>query len=415
MQKFVAAVIHMEQKIDRIELLVGESIDRILEISNQQSYEVFSDDTISFLSEISVTLLKDPSVKNFPDVISFAFYIRNSNLRLMKRDYYENSIRIGRGVVFHITPGNVPVNFAFSFFAGIITGNSNVIRVPSKPFKQVELIIQAINKVLKQSRFCSLFSNRLYFVRYDSESNLTSFLSQLCDIRVIWGGDETINHIRKSIIPPKSSEITFSDRYSISIIEAQEYIKSDDKYRIASDFYNDTYLFDQNACTSPQTIYWLGANNEVSEAQHLFWELLGKFLNEKKFELQPILSVDKLTTLYSQAIAFGDIVKVDQNSNNIYRVFNKTVHNDIDLFKCGSGYFNEVNISSLDQLNPILSRKYQTISYFGIAKDDLIEWISKARPLGVDRIVPIGRTMNFSLFWDGYDLVSELSRKIQID
>lgn len=405
----------MEQKIDRIELLVGESIDRILEISNQQSFEVFSDDTISFLSEISVTLLKDPSVKNFPDVISFAFYIRNSNLRLMKRDYYENSIRIGRGVVFHITPGNVPVNFAFSFFAGIITGNSNVIRVPSKPFKQVELIIQAINKVLKQSRFCSLFSNRLYFVRYDSESNLTSFLSQLCDIRVIWGGDETINHIRKSIIPPKSSEITFSDRYSISIIEAHKYIKSEDKYRIASDFYNDTYLFDQNACTSPQTIYWLGANNEVREAQHLFWELLGKVLNEKKFELQPILSVDKLTTLYSQAIAFGDIVKVDQNSNNIYRVFNKTVHNDIDLFKCGSGYFNEVNISSLDQLNPILSRKYQTISYFGIAKDDLIEWISKARPLGVDRIVPIGRTMNFSLFWDGYDLVSELSRKIQID
>ena len=34
------------------------------------------------------------------------------------------------------------------------------------------------------------------------------------------------------------------------------------------------------------------------------------------------------------------------------------------------------------------------------------------RPRGVDRIVPIGRTMDFSLMWDGYDLIRSMSRRI---
>ena len=31
---------------------------------------------------------------------------------------------------------------------------------------------------------------------------------------------------------------------------------------------------------------------------------------------------------------------------------------------------------------------------------------------GVDRIVPVGHTMDFALTWDGYDLIQTLSRKI---
>ena len=33
---------------------------------------------------------------------------------------------------------------------------------------------------------------------------------------------------------------------------------------------------------------------------------------------------------------------------------------------------------------------------------------------GVDRIVPIGRTMDFELIWDGYDLVERLTRTIVV-
>jgi hypothetical protein len=405
----------MEKVLEEIEFLIGDKLDRVEELLDQPAQGVFSEDTLSFLSDISEHLLKSPVIRNYPDVATFAFYCRKANLSGIKRAHHSDlDYRIGRGILFHVTPGNVPVNFAYSLLAGLVTGNINIVRVPSKNFEQVSLIINAIKTVLLNERYKSIFSNRLYMVRYNRDSSATGFFSGLCDVRIIWGGDKTINEIRKSPIPPKSTEVTFSDRYSISIISAENYLRSEKKSKLALDFYNDTFLFDQNACTSPQTIYWVGSIEESQKAQTVFWEMLQLVLEEKQFELQPILSVDKLTTFYAQAISYGDIKREQQNSNAIWRVKNSSVHNDIDLFKCSSGYFNEVVITSFDQLIPVISRKFQTISYFGFSKNEMQKWIYKIQPLGIDRIVPIGRTMDFSLTWDGYDLVSTLSRKIQI-
>ena len=94
---------------------------------------------------------------------------------------------------------------------------------------------------------------------------------------------------------------------------------------------------------------------------------------------------------------------------------NGSIQRDIDLFKCSSGYFNEVVISSLDELIPVINRKFQTIGYLGFTKVELENWVKRSKPLGIDRIVPIGRTMDFSLTWDGYDLVYALSRSIKVN
>ena len=44
------------------------------------------------------------------------------------------------GLVFHITPSNIPTNFAYSLLFGLLTGNSNIIKVPTKIFPQIEII-----------------------------------------------------------------------------------------------------------------------------------------------------------------------------------------------------------------------------------------------------------------------------------
>ena len=36
------------------------------------------------------------------------------------------------------------------------------------------------------------------------------------------------------------------------------------------------------------------------------------------------------------------------------------------------------------------------------------------KPVGIDRIVPIGRSMEMNFFWDGYDLKNILTRSIEI-
>lgn len=405
----------MVQIKQEIEYLIGKKIENVDMLLCQHSFEVFSEETLNFLSKISEVLLKSNEIRFYPDVATFAFYCRKSNLNIIKKKYIvENNISIGKGILFHITPSNVPVNFAYSFFAGLITGNINIIKVPSKKFKQVDLIIDAIKNVLKDEYYKSIFLNRIYMVRFNSESEATTFFSSFCDVRIIWGGDNSIYNIRKSQIPSKSTEITFSDRYSIAIINAIEYLESKEKLSLAKKFYNDTYLYDQNACTSPQTIYWLGNKFNVEKAQEQFWQILQDILVQEKYEIEPIVSIDKLTTLFSQAISQVDVNLILPNSNDLIRVKNNSIQQKIEIYKCSSGYFNEVLISSLEDLNLILNRKFQTIGYYGFSKNELSTWLRKSRPLGVDRIVPIGRTMDFSLYWDGYDLFSSLSRIIDI-
>jgi hypothetical protein len=398
----------------KISYLIGDSLISELELMNQNSFEIFSEESIEFLSELSNILLKNAVVKKYPDVATFAFFIRKANLNLLKKNYSNNiNFRIGRGIVFHITPSNVPVNFAYSLLVGIISGNINIVKVPSKNFEQVNIIIYSIKEALKLSKFKTLFEKRIFVVKYDRDNQATSIFSSICDVRIIWGGDNTINEIRKSSIPSKSTEITFADRYSISVINAKEYLKLENKRKIAIDFYNDTYLFDQNACTSPQSIYWVGSKDEITDAKHFFWSTLETLLVEKNYDLQPIISIDKLTTFYSQAIN-NNIFKTIQTNNNIWRVNNLNLLSGVEFYKCSSGYFNEFTINSLDELLPIINRKYQTMSYIGFSKFEIYDWVNKFKPIGIDRIVPIGQTMDFSLVWDGFDFVSNLSRQIEI-
>jgi len=37
----------------------------------------------------------------------------------LAQDFRNNQLRLGRGLIFHICPSNVPTNFAYSFFFGL--------------------------------------------------------------------------------------------------------------------------------------------------------------------------------------------------------------------------------------------------------------------------------------------------------
>ena len=75
--------------------------------------------------------------------------------------------------------------------------------------------------------------------------------------------------------------------------------------------------------------------------------------------------------------------------------------------------FIESAAADVDALLPLLRhRRCQTIAYFGIPPEKLALLICKAGTRGGDRIVPIGHTLDFSLTWDGHDVIRALSRKI---
>ena len=51
---------------------------------------------------------------HYPDLKSLAFWCRNKNISKLKKEFNKNKNRIGLGLVFHITPSNIPTNFAYS-------------------------------------------------------------------------------------------------------------------------------------------------------------------------------------------------------------------------------------------------------------------------------------------------------------
>ncbi len=401
----------MQDNLNDVEFLYPERIDLGV-FTSGSLVEPFSEDTIDFLNHLSSSLYKRPDIREYPDIGTFAFFCRKSNMLLNKKRYNNDTLRLGRGIVFHITPSNVPLNFAYSFVAGLLAGNINIVRVPSARFKQIDIICETIKRIA-ENQFQDSIAKRIAFVRYDRRSKATDAFSSVCDVRVIWGGDNSIEEIRKSLIPARSFDLTFADRYSFCIINADFLVHHDDLEKLVTGFYNDTYLFDQNACSSPHLIIWVGEIRNIELAKEMFWSKLHNLVKDN-YKVQPLVSVDKLTTFYNQVVLTGNSHLTKMPDNLIWRIKLDTLPGNIDNFRCSSGYFYEYTAGCLNELSSVINRKYQTLSYYGLTKEYLIDVFRAIKPSGIDRIVPVGKTTDFSLTWDGYDLIRTLSRECEV-
>jgi len=112
--------------------------------------KVFDDRIINFLNSLSKNIMSEKKSRLFPDLFSFGFWCRKENINKLKNSYNSQNLMFGRGIAFHVCPSNVPMNFAYSLVFGLLSGNDNIIRLPSRNFDQSELLIKIIKKILKK-------------------------------------------------------------------------------------------------------------------------------------------------------------------------------------------------------------------------------------------------------------------------
>lgn len=373
----------------------------------------FSDKVIEFLNTLSGELMKDRRSRLYPDAITFAYFCRKANLLRLKKEYVKDSeLKLGRGILFHIAPSNVPINFGYSLVAGLLAGNANIVRVSTKHFDQVDLIIGHLYKLIESGKYDEV-ANRIVLVRYDRTSDANALFSNMANARVIWGGDTTIKAIRQNQLPARSFDVCFADRYSIAAVNPKAIVEASDveMRNLAEAFYNDTYLFDQNACSAPHTIFWLD-DECLKEAKNRFWNAVHELVSSR-YTLQPVMSVDKLTAFYRQS-AYMDVRSEKMPDNFVVRAKLEELYNNIEDFRCACGYFSERTISSLDEIASIINLKYQTLAYYGLDRNELKSFVLRNHLKGIDRIVPIGETTAFSLTWDGYNLIDTFTREVSV-
>ena len=394
----------LDKKILNMSILNNKAFEvKVSEILNKLS--------VRFLKDFSQELKKYKKINLYPDLIYLMFWC-NKFSKLLKKEDSEH-LRLGRGLVFHICPSNVPTNFIYSFFFGLLSGNSNIIKVPTKSFKEKEIILSVVKKLFKKKIY-KIYQKSNCFIQYSEKEDITKYISSKCDARVIWGGDQTINAVRKNWIPERSIDITFPDRYSLSVInidklkmEKNESIKS-----LAKKFYYDGYMMNQMACNSPHFIFWLGKRD--LKFQNNFWKKLNNIV-EKKFSFDEVHAVDKYTNLLENIIKYSNFDKVKMFKNNLYIINPNDQMRKIENIRGVNGTFFEKNIKKIGWLKKFITKKCQTISYYGISKEQFRNFLVKNNLFGVDRIVPIGKALEIDPIWDGYDVINSLSRIIKFE
>lgn len=385
-----------QQKTDTLEHLLST-----LRKSNRRLLPPFSTEACDFIGELSKTLFADPRAKKRADLQALAFFLRPAEIKRLHEQFASlqtpQTQLTARGLAFHIPPANVDPMFVYSWVFSLLIGNRNIVRLSTKRGESTEILLHLLSKLLKTSRFKTI-AELNWFVSYGHEETITAGISSLCDIRIIWGGDTTIQSIRHIPLPPRAKELTFADRFSFSVLNADEYLRATDETQeqLAKGFFNDAYWFDQMGCSSPRLVVWIG--KQMQQASEAFFAKVNQQITAKGYQLPVGALLNKLT--FAQEAAITRPISAVRQYGNALHVVRLDTLNHFSREHCGAGLFFEYGAKKLGDIADFIVDKDQTVTYFGV----------DVKSLHADRAVPIGSALNFNRYWDGYDLLLELAK-----
>ena len=393
----------------RIDFLIGEP-DRLSDLP----VPVFDPARMAFLADLSSQLMQDVRHLDLPDLVTFAFWCRKANLARLALAAQDERLRVGLGLVFHICPSNVPVNAAFSLAFGLLSGNSCVLRLPSSPTLTQDILLAAMAATLARPEHEAMRS-AVALLRYPHDDEVNAWWMSQADGRVIWGGDATVAHMRGFATPARSREVAFADRYSFGALGASALnaLPEADLKGLCTRLFNDLYLMDQNACSSPHLLVWVGAATEIESAQARLWaafevEVLARYT------LAPIAAMDKFVEACTRSVNDEAVQRIHRHGNGLYRLALSGLDSSPTTRRGHHGMVYELAVDSIDAVAPWVDPRFQTLTYFGLDVALLRSFLVRHRLRGIDRVVPVGRALDMGMQWDGYDLLSSLSRWVDI-
>ncbi len=433
----------------------------------------FAENTLDFLAAVSDKIRRLPRNQAGEELKSLGFWLRRPHLLEMKilafgaaekktaeqkTAEHPEDLEIGRqgvGLTFHIAPSNVPLMFFYSGALALLAGNSCLIRL-SERCAPVDLqLCELIDEVLQEERFADM-RTRLAVVSYDrNRSDLTERFSLSCDARVIWGGDQTVDTIRRIPLNPAAVELTFPNRTSMAVLDADAVAAlSEEELRVlAVRFYNDTFAMDQNACSCPRIVFWKESCREACQmmeterqensacgagriAAGKFWDAVAEEA-KVRYALSESVVSRKYGQLWELACAGAEgssdgvagedtesaAEKEPQSGNQIRRirrwdnwlyVLELAGKPDSGLQLDNSlGIFWEYHMKNPDDWKEIVTEKMQTMTTFGIPEAELWDCVRQNRLKGIYRIVPVGQALWMEPVWDGRNIIGQLSRSMR--
>jgi hypothetical protein len=376
--------------------------------------KIFDEKVISFFNAISKTIMKDRKINQIPSLVALGYWLRKGNIETIIK---ENDFLISHkkykatpiGIVFHICPSNVDTMFLYSLAISLLAGNKNILRISSKINNtEINALFDIITNVMNNPEF-EIFKHYICIVNYEHIDSINMEFSLRANARIIWGGDATVELFKSFKTHSKTKDIVFPDRISYAVFKAKEFETIDEKMKgeIVKKFFNDSYTFDQRGCSSAQIVFIYGESADIKIFEKEFYSRLKDYAD--KFYTTDIYSLSSLkyNHLVSDVIENkGSVNDILHEDNLLY--FTEISEPEMNLVSCGGGYFYIKNIQNIESISSFISPKVQTISYFGLNKEEIERLFEVSAGKGIDRIVPIGEALSFDYIWDGYNILAEL-------
>jgi len=313
------------------------------------------------------------------------------------------------GVVGHWPAGNVEIQPVLSMTCALLGGNVCLVRVPRDAVQATWAAV----RLLREADAAGTVSTRVAFVAFDHDRrDLHEAMAGMVDGAMIWGGAEAVSSVRALPFPPWARLAVFGPRLSVAAMDAESWNSPTERAMWCQRIARDVWQFDQQACSSPQTLFLERARTADS----------GAFVRELKraFEEENRLHPRReITASQASAICLARASWLLGNTRQT-ALFPMPPDWTI-LIGAGVGIPKPVQNRTLtvllvDDLADVISRFDGTVQTLGLAigqPEREAALADAAGRKGVDRIVKLGRMHVFSSPWDGMDLVRPMVRVVR--
>ena len=372
----------------------------------------FSDARLALAAEVGGAILRRGAQNSSAAVVHFAYWTRSAALKRLAAEFR------GRlpggcqarpiGLVFHLPPQNVETVFLYSWMLSYLSGNANIVRLPTALGEEMRSLLDLFLAAFERAGETSQL-----FVNYPSASDLSVRISAESDARIVWGGDAKVRAFADVPLRLGGKSVWFGDRFSLSALNGAALAPLDDKARrsLAEGFYNDVYVFDQMACSSPHVVYVAGDRDKHGEAVRALLDSVALVARDKQVVPATGHAIRKMVEAFASA-GRGDADSLYWGDNLLTAA--EVTSTDHAERRVGGGYLEYRFIPDLDALDPVLREHHQTLTYFGFTQDEMFAFAGRRADPGLTRIVPVGQALDFDFVWDGYDLPRELTRLVRV-
>lgn len=193
-----------------------------------------------------------------------------------------------KGTVLHILAGNAPTISIISLIRGIITKNSNILKMSSRDMVTLSYFVRTFLEIDPNHPVTKSVSV-IYWKSSNQEilKDLIGISNAIC----VWGGGDAIDNVRKLSVGKEV--LSFGPRRGVQMIGREVSFAKNIK-EIAEKAAHDLSIFDQEGCFSPQICFFEGNREEAKKYALILEEAL---INESKKNPRGKMTLHQMATI----------------------------------------------------------------------------------------------------------------------